>query len=81
MNKYNFLDSNKELWYMGEAQEVTVPISSIVHSLEGGVPSELLWTIHILSMQLYKFSYRFAQNWSFFQTFFLIPEILTWNFI
>ena len=44
----------------------------IVHSLEGGAPSELLWTIHILSMQLYNFSYRFAQNWSFFK-FFLNP--------
>ena len=32
----------KELGYTGEAQEVTVPISSIVHSLEGGAPSELL---------------------------------------
>ena len=32
----------KELGYTGEAEEVTVPISSIVHSLEGGAPSELL---------------------------------------
>ena len=33
---------NKELGYMGKAEEVTAPISSIVHSLEGGAPSELL---------------------------------------
>ena len=26
---------------MGEAQEMTAPISSIVHSLEGGASSEL----------------------------------------
>ena len=54
---------------MGEAQEVTAPISSIVHNLEGGTPSELLWTTHTLSMQLYNFSYRFAQNGSFFELF------------
>ena len=62
-----FFDMSKELGFMGKAQEVTVPISFIIHSLEGGTPSELLWTIHILSMQLYNFSYRFAQNWSFFK--------------
>ena len=28
-----FFDMSKELWYMGKTQEVTVPISSIVHSL------------------------------------------------
>ena len=37
-----FLWGGKELGYMGEAEEVTVPISSIVHSLEGGAPSQLL---------------------------------------
>ena len=36
------LCTSKELGYTGEAQEVTVPISSIVHSLEDGAPSELL---------------------------------------
>ena len=53
---------NKELGYMGKAEEVTAPISSIVHSLEGGAPSELLWTTHTLSMHLYNFSHRFTQN-------------------
>ena len=37
-----FAPNIKELGYTGEAQEVTFPISSFVHSLEGGTPSELL---------------------------------------
>ena len=33
---------NKELGYLGKAEEVTPPISSSVHSLEGVALSELL---------------------------------------
>ena len=61
---------SKELGYTCEAQEVAAPISSIVHSLEGGASSELLWTTHTLCMQLYNFSHRFAEDGSFYKLYF-----------
>ena len=49
-------------------------------ALESGTPSVIMWTKHTMYKQLYTFSHRFPQNWSFFLLF-LVLSILTCRII